>query len=335
MYALLALLGLGAAFALVAGIGGDDDAVDETPEQEEMPPVVSLQTFTDGDDAVLDQRYVEDARANADDLVAEGELTRAEADAALDAIRIAQNPANLDTGAGDDYVVTGDGADTVRAGAGDDVVVGGGGNDLVSLGDGDDVYGSDVRTISLPDDVIGFPDSGFGIFGTDAALEGGDDTIMGGAGMDAISDSFGRNVVFGNQGQDFIVTVDEDGPGASPDTVDGGFGNDTLVVDQGDVVTGNQGRDLVTVDLFAGVSDDYAEITITDFQPGIDTLELEGSFGLLMPPSPTGPDDVPVNPISVADLADGTAAIVSVNGIPVVRVMGGAGMTVADVRISV
>ena len=333
MFPLLALFGFGLLFAGLIGDDDDDQPAGETGTDEGGS---SAETFTDGVDVVLDQTYLPMVQADAADLVAEGELTQAEADAALANINLRSGAVNISTGNGNDYVATGKDNDTITTGDGDDYVIGGRGNDLINLGAGDDVYGVDPRGVSGNDDYTSFPNGGFELFGPPSALEGGNDTILGGSGADWISDSFGSNVVNGQQGNDFISVVDEEAGGANtPDVVNGGFGNDTIYVDKGDIVTGNQGRDQITVDVFGGVSDGYDFVTIADFEPGRDTLELEGSFGLLLTPSPTGPEDVPVNPISVADLEDGSGAVVSINGIPVVRVIGGAGMTVADVQLSV
>lgn len=53
--------------------------------------------------------------------------------------------------------------------------------------------------------------------------------MIGGAGADFIADGYGANLIQGQQGDDFIVTIDQDG--LSPDTVEAGFGNDMIFVD--------------------------------------------------------------------------------------------------------
>ena len=156
--------------------------------------------------------------------------------------------------------------------------------------------------------------------------------MIGGAGADFIADGYGANLIQGQQGDDFIVTIDQDG--LSPDTVEAGFGNDMIFVDEGDVVTASHGQDQITVDLWDGVSSDYSFVTITDFDPTKDILELEGSEALLRTRTPTGPEDVVNNLITVEDLEDGSGAVVMVNDIPVVVLIGGQGMSVSNVRLS-
>ncbi len=321
MMAIFLLLGVGLAVSAIALSGDDgDDGAGAEPQE-----------LTEGDDQVIGADYRGGAESYLADLVAEGELSQAEADAFLAETLFPDSPVNLDAGAGDDAMLGTAGDDTLLGGVGNDYIAGGAGDDLVVLGDGEDVYGIDERSASLPDDILFFPvDSG--LFGSEEDYEGGDDTVVGGAGNDAISDSYGANEINGQQGDDFIISVDQDG--LTPDTVLGGHGDDILVVDQGDLVNTSLGADLVTVDLFAGVAAEYQVVTIDDFDPSQDRIELEGASELLRGPAPSGPDDVVENPVTVTDLEDGSGAVISVNGIPVVVVIGGQGMTIGNVLIS-
>lgn len=322
MLAILALLGIGLAVGALGSFGGDDDSAQpEAPEQ----------TLGDDDDTVIGEAYRGGAISYLDDLVAEGELTRAEVDESLADTLFPAGSVNIDAGAGNDNILGSNANDTLSGGVGDDFVTGGEGNDRVLLGDGDDVSGIDFRSIDLPDDFKRFPVSS-GLVASEAQFEGGNDTIVGGTGNDSISDSFGSNLINGQQGDDFLISVDQDG--LTPDTVLGGHGDDILVVDQGDTVTTSLGADLVTVDVFAGVTEGYQVVTITDFNPAEDTVELEGETRLLFAPTPDGPQDVVQNPISVTDLDDDSGAVISVGGVPVVVVIGGQGMTVDNVRLS-
>ena len=317
---LLLLLGIG--IGMSALVLSDNDDVDQPAE------IVEL---TDGDDEVIGNDYRDGAERYLDDLVGEGELTRAEADRLLDDTLFPDAPINLDAGAGNDGVLGTSGNDTLQGGDGDDFVTGGEGNDRVLLGDGNDVYGIDQRSAPLEDDILTFPVDA-GLFASEDLYEGGDDTVVGGEGADAISDSYGANLINGQQGDDFIISVDQDG--VSPDTVLGGHGNDILIVDQGDLVNTSRGADRVTVDLFAGVAEGYQVVTIEDFDPSQDRIELEGPVGLLRTPTPSNPDDEVVNPVSVTDLEDGSGAVICINDIPVVVVIGGQGMTVGNIRLS-
>lgn len=321
LLALFVILGLGLTFALASMVGGEDD------DDATMPGARDL---TDDDDVLSDAAYRGGFLANFTDLVAEGEITQAEADAALAAIVFTDGPQDLAALDGDDLVLGGAGDDTIDAGAGDDAVAGGAGDDRVTLGEGADAYGSDARTVRTDDDIFTI-EQDLSLFAPDAVTEGGDDTVLGGAGDDFIADGYGANLLRGQQGNDIIVAVDQDG--FSPDTVDGGFGDDALYVDEGDIVTGSRGDDVFTIDLFGADLDGYQPVRITDFDADDDVLVLEGSPDLLRAPAPTGPGDTPADPVTVAD--SGTEdAVVSIAGVPVVIVQGGQGLVRADIRIS-
>jgi len=148
-------------------------------------------------------------------------------------------------------------------------------------------------------------------------LHAGDDEVSGGSGNDLILDGYGSNVLNGNEDDDLLVSVDLDV--VSPDTVNGGSGNDVLVVDQGDTVSTGSGTDDVVVELSAGVGAGYETVSIQDFNSEEDVIELSGLEG---------------DEVTVADLDDGTGAVVSVGGVPVVVVTGGQGLTAGDIRIA-
>ncbi|NJM96233.1 MAG: hypothetical protein HC800_02625 [Phormidesmis sp. RL_2_1] len=89
--------------------------------------------------------------------------------------------------------------------------------------------------------------------------------IYGGAGNDRIGGKSGNDRLFGDAGNDQIWGDDGD------DILRGGLGNDILT---GDNFSGGQGRD--TFILAAGEGTD----TITDFEIGIDTLQILGATTL-------------------------------------------------------
>ncbi len=314
MVGLLLLLGLGLAAAFVS-TSNDNDAV--AVEETELPE----QSFAEGDDRVYDESHRDAVGLTLMDYVDSGEMSGAEADDIL-AAAFHHGPFNVATGGGDDSVLGSAGDDRIDAGADADVVHGGLGDDVVQLGDGSDTYGFDERAGSFPDDVRPFPLSNeFGI--NEAVLEGGDDFVRGGAGDDNIADGHGANTLLGNEGQDLLIAIDQDG--LSPDSVSGGYGQDSIFVDQGDRVTTGAGDDRVSVNIVSGVTDGYRAVTITDFVLGQDRVELEGWDGLL---------DGDTDPVTVTDSDDGLAAVIAVNGIPVVEVIGGHGLTRADVSVS-
>lgn len=321
------LLLVGAAVGIAAFIGGGND--DEASESE---------SFSMGDDSVVDESFREQIQSGLSILVEEeGEITQDEADALLEEIEFRDGVLNIETGAGDDYVVAGAGDDHIETGEGDDFVAGGAGDDLVDMGSEDDVYGLDNRTVNRPDDQypFGWPtdDATYWLDDTDDisnlgnVFEAGNDTILGGEGDDEISDSFGANVINGEQGADFIVTVDEEDGLVTPDTVHAGIGNDTVVVDEGDEVVLSRGQDVVVVELDQEPVEGYIAVRIEDFVPGQDRLELN-SDELDLVRNGEG------NAVTVEDLQDGSGASVFVDGVAVVTVFGGAGMTVGDLILS-
>lgn len=116
------------------------------------------------------------------------------------------------TGAGNDRIDAGDGNDTVYAGEGRDDVFGNSGDDHLSGGDGNDVvYGGDGNDFMT------------GTAGNDY-LEGGagDDTIWGGADNDIVSGGRGNDRLEGDAGNDTVYT------GLGADTVINGGGTDTV-----------------------------------------------------------------------------------------------------------
>ncbi|MDY7024207.1 MAG: calcium-binding protein, partial [Cyanobacteriota bacterium] len=123
-----------------------------------------------------------------------------------------------------------------------DTIAGGLGDDEIFGGDGDDILRGDLNARS-PGGV------------------GGDDTIHGGLGDDRIGGKGGNDLLLGDEGNDTIWGDDGD------DILRGGLGNDVLT---GDDFSGGQGAD--TFILAEGEGTD----TITDFEVGIDTLQLDG-----------------------------------------------------------
>lgn len=317
MFGLLALLGLGLGLAAVIG---SDDSGDGASGDQASP--------TEDADVISDEAYRADFVAEFDDLVAEGEITQGQADQALGQIDFVSGAQDIDALGGDDYLLLGAGDDTVDGGAGDDVILTGLGDDSVDLGEGNDIYGADFRDIPSVDDIESFPIAENSGNLSEATIEGGDDTINGGVGNDAISDSFGSNEINGQQGADFIVSVDDASDQGTADTVSGGFGFDTLVVDEGDVVETGNGRDSVVVETYNGVEEGYDVVTITDFEQGKDSLVVQGQPGLL---NPVGDEDT----VTVENSQNGEDAIVLINNIPVVRVVGGAGLAESDVTVFV
>jgi Ca2+-binding RTX toxin-like protein len=91
----------------------------------------------------------------------------------------------------------------------------------------------------------------------------GNDTLIGRGGDDAIDGGNGNDRLQGDAGNDNLIG------GNGNDTLEGGKGDDYLEADNGnDVLTGGAGSDIFVLDQKTGVT------TITDFQDGIDLLQL-------------------------------------------------------------
>jgi Ca2+-binding RTX toxin-like protein len=311
MIALLTLLGLGAFVGILAGgsDGGDGDAVSEADPDGGMPPLEAApRVFDDGPQTLAGAEL----RVTIEDfLIGEG-ASEVEQQDRLDSIDFLAGPLNINTGGGDDLVAGSGEADRIQTGTGSDLVYGGAGDDIIELGDGDDASGV-APGIPAVDPVRAALIIGAG----DQTLEAGDDWIRGGLGNDVIVDGYGMDRLAGNQGDDLIISVDQDG--GSPDVVLGGFGADQMIVDEGDEVETGRGVDRVIVDVQAGVEAGYDVVTITDFNFGVDRVELFEAD--------------PSAEVTVADLADNTGAVISVGGVPVVVVLGGQGLSASDVSL--
>lgn len=137
----------------------------------------------------------------------------------------------LEGAGGDDFMRGGEGDDVLRGGAGDDTLNGNGGNDYLDGGAGDDRI-----------------DAGEG-----------NNTLIGGEGADLLLATLGDDVLNGN--------TDD---GSSDDDIDrlvASFGNDTLMLGEGDIGEGGAGADRHYI-----LSDVELGVTITDFDPSEDQL---------------------------------------------------------------
>lgn len=167
---------------------------------------------------------------------------------------------DLDSGDGNDYLVSGSGADLVLGGLGNDFVwsdvgrntiYGGSGNDTLLSGNGSSpsTDGGVVHGEGDNDDI----DVGGGNYtidggaGDDSIWSGaGNDSILGGAGNDVIDVGLGNDTVQGSDGHDEISTdggADQVSGGNGDDTIFAGEGNDTVYGD--DSVLGGSGDDFI------------------------------------------------------------------------------------------
>jgi len=202
---------------------------------------------------------------------------------------------------GDDLILGGGGADEAYGDAGNDTIVGGSGTDFLVGGAGDDVISGAAQ-----DDMI---------FGGD-----GDDHLSGDTGDDVLQGGFGADTLEGGDGNDLLGGIfaagdavfgphDED----RGDILNGGAGDDTIVIGALDIATGGEGADLFTTGSYI----ELAELggSVTDFEPGRDVIEV------MYDPEVT-PDPV----ITVEDFADGTGAGILFNGQLILSVSGAQGL---------
>ena len=299
---LLLLLGLGLLIGGAAGGGsGSDGGITLENEPEDLPP---RDSFDAGTQAILSDEIAGIVTDLFDELEAAGDLDSAERAEAEAATTILTGPLDVATGADPDLIFGGSGDDMIDAGKGADLVFGGPGDDIILLGDGLDEYGIE-NTNAVPAVDPSDPLAAF----SEANIEAGDDWVRGGKGADIIADGFGSDRLAGNEGGDLINAVDQDA--GNPDEVLGGFGFDTLVVDEGDTVSTGDGKDTVVGFLRSAIAAGYDPIEVTDFNRSDDMIQIEA------PAAELGPD--PMTSISIVELADGSGAVIEFNGVPIVH----------------
>lgn len=194
----------------------------------------------------------------------------------------------LSGGAGDDILLGGSGNDTLDGGLGDDLLVGGAGNDLLRGGDGDDEL--------------------IGSAGKDTLLGGAGDDILVGLDFPDTLDTNTMNDVLGDMFAEYgvedlgaeanaelVATFGASANGAWPtvvgeifstapaaadtgDVLRGEQGNDLLIGDSGDRMTGGHGEDTFVVSYLradhAYTDPDFRPVHITDFNQRDDELVL-------------------------------------------------------------
>lgn len=233
----------------------------------------------------------------------------------------------IEARAGDDTVTGADGNDSLSGQTGDDVLAGAAGNDLLFGGAGGDTIDGGAG-----DDII----SGGA---NDDFLRGGagDDIMSGDGGADTLGGGLGDDILFGTQtaiqstnAGDFAALLAEnpDDPiGATyfppagsddtdiGDTLDGGYGDDVLVLGSSDIAIGGMGSDLFNIGdwITAGNS-----ATISDYTADDDQIVY--SFDLA-----TGaPDSLTVNDDGAGN------AVITIDGQVVATVTGAAATLSAD-----
>lgn len=162
-------------------------------------------------------------------------------------------------GDGDDFLMAGDGNDTVYGEAGNDVINGEGQDDMIYAGPGDD----DVTGGEGDDQVFG--GEGADMLSGDA----GNDAIDGGLDSDLIAGGAGIDELFGGAGDDTIWGQSAGVDDPDIDFLNGGDGNDQLILGQNDIGNGGAGADTFAVTDFGSTAQ------IIDFDPAQDQLLIQ------------------------------------------------------------
>ncbi|MDE9450385.1 hypothetical protein J3R80_07865 [Aliiroseovarius sp. Z3] len=254
----------------------------------------------------------------------------------------------VDGGAGDDTLTSGDDAAYLFGNDGNDVITAGEGVLAGFGGDGDDTLDATTSLDSFLDGGTGDDiliggegdDQLFGGMHETIGDTGGsatdDDVLYGGAGDDALYGGYGADTLNGGEGDDIINHLGHamERGGAErhdfdwhidgdQDRLDGGLGNDTLIMDRSDIATGGEGEDVFWIYSDADSGEDHAEVM--DFVPGQDFLRVS-----LDPTQDAGELEYEVQPS-----ATGEDGVVTVNGEVVAILRGAPGATTHDVYIEV
>jgi Ca2+-binding RTX toxin-like protein len=207
----------------------------------------------------------------------------------------------------EDYLVGGDGNDSLDGGAdadtlygddGQDTLIGAAGEDALYAGAGQDMVTGDAGQDNL-----------FGGQGQDSLYGGeGDDTVDGGLGNDSIAGGAGGDELFGGAGAD---TLWGSAPGQTDSHIDflnGGEGDDVLMLGAGDYGHGDAGADSFAL---VDASDGGTAVQISDFDPGEDQLIMVYDPALGPAPTPSLQQDGAGN---TEVLLDGHIVAILTNG---------------------
>lgn len=235
---------------------------------------------------------------------------------------------HIDLGAGDDLlevlngtanIVTGDGADTVDASG---MLAG-----AISAGAGDIVYGSDVITENdgqYSTGTLAVTAHGAQFFGGNAnevAVATGEGAILhGGGGNDQLAAFEGDAELHGGAGNDWLIGnatgehFDQSSrfsnisyvTNESFDTLNGGDGNDRLLLSNGDVGVGGEGAD--SFEIYHSTAHPQIAAHILDFSPSEDALVVYIEGG-----EPDAPEDLSYDlreRVTLSEFESGTEIVV-------------------------
>jgi Ca2+-binding RTX toxin-like protein len=200
--------------------------------------------------------------------------------------------------AGVDVVIAGIGNDTVWGMDGNDILLGNGGNDLLLGGGGDDVLvdysGSDTLNGGAGDDFLLSIDQSDKITPFDILASGGTPSLNESNFGTSLRTTFGADADLGDD--DITALYEEVRGGArtenTPDVLEGGAGNDVLLGDDGDTMTGGSGTDLFAVYTNPDLAQSNDPVVITDFDTKTDILQIsvedDGKGAVTLADDPSG-----------------------------------------------
>jgi Ca2+-binding RTX toxin-like protein len=180
---------------------------------------------------------------------------------------------------GDDVVTGGAGNDTVWGLDGEDVLIGNGGNDILTGGNGNDALsdfsGSDTLRGGTGSDILTAIDQTDKISAADLLPTTGPDGLSEAEFRAALFATFGRDDLTDAQASTLFAEVrGGERTDDAPDLLDGGAGNDVLLGDDGDTMTGGSGTDLFSVYTDPARASDNEAVSITDLDPSADKLVI-------------------------------------------------------------
>ncbi len=232
---------------------------------------------------------------------------------------------------GDDTINGGEGDDDLYGQEGDDVVSGGMGNDTLQGEDGADFLngneGDDSLAGGMGDDTLNGDagdDNLIGGSGNDL-LEGGtgNDTLMGGRDNDRLSGGLGVDELLGGAGNDLINGVVPDATGMEDtdegDFLNGGSGEDTLLIGRDDWANGGEDADLFVLGDWL---DSEHSATIEDYTAGEDRIAV------VYDPEAVSDPVIGVEPSEGSD-----SAWITLNGQRIAEVLHGADLTPEDIAL--
>lgn len=228
---------------------------------------------------------------------------------------------------GDDAIFGGDGQDQLGGGTGNDTLTGENGDDTLIAGEGNDALlggaGNDSLAGQAGDDLLhgdAGDDSLMGGEGADT-LNGGDgaDWLAGGSDQDLLQGGAGQDTLDGGAGHDTIWGQSPDMPDTEVDFLNGGTGDDVLMISRGDIAMGGDGSDSFQL---IDIAPDGPVAQISDFNPAEDDLIIYYD------------SDLHQTPVLTAEPVAGSQDVtLMLDGVAVAIVRDAAGLSVANVTL--